>query len=149
MAVGLIIGRPYVYLRNDELSSECRGKGSLLEFASIRSEDLKRMASKKLCNFTRMYMGSTEYTFNLNGSMIFLDLSFNQLNSEIPKEFGKMYYLMIMNLGHNLLSGAIPTQLSGSRKWLCLTCHTTSWKAQSPLHFRRYHCRRLIYPTIG
>uniref|UniRef100_A0ACD5W2P7 Uncharacterized protein n=1 Tax=Avena sativa TaxID=4498 RepID=A0ACD5W2P7_AVESA len=116
MTVGLIIGRPYVYLRNDELSSQCRGKGSLLEFSSIRSEDLSRMPSKTLCNFTRMYMGSTEYTFNKNGSMIFLDLSFNQLNSEIPKELGNMYYLMIMNLGHNLLSGPIPTELAGAKK---------------------------------
>ncbi|KAL6845644.1 hypothetical protein ACP4OV_025139 [Aristida adscensionis] len=116
MNVGLVIGRPYVYLRNDELSSECRGKGSLLEFTSIRSEDLSRMPSKKLCNFTRMYMGSTEYTFNKNGSMIFLDLSFNQLDSEIPKELGNMYYLMIMNLGHNLLSGVIPSELAGAKK---------------------------------
>ncbi|KAF8678499.1 hypothetical protein HU200_046253 [Digitaria exilis] len=116
MNVGLVIGRPYVYLRNDELSSECRGKGSLLEFSSIRPEDLNRMPSKKICNFTRVYMGSTEYTFNKNGSMIFLDLSFNQLDSEIPKELGSMYYLMIMNLGHNLLSGLIPPELASAKK---------------------------------
>ncbi|CAD6237061.1 unnamed protein product [Miscanthus lutarioriparius] len=116
MNVGLVIGRPYVYLRNDELSSECHGKGSLLEFTSIRPEELSRMPSKKLCNFTRVYMGSTEYTFNKNGSMIFLDLSFNQLDSEIPKELGNMFYLMIMNLGHNLLSGVIPPELAGAKK---------------------------------
>ncbi|KAG2600292.1 hypothetical protein PVAP13_5KG472500 [Panicum virgatum] len=116
MTVGLVIGRPYVYLRNDELSSECHGKGSLLEFSSIRPEDLSRMPSKKMCNFSRVYMGSTEYTFNKNGSMIFLDLSFNQLESEIPKELGSMYYLMIMNLGHNLLSGLIPPELASAKK---------------------------------
>ncbi|KAL5228662.1 hypothetical protein ABZP36_016927 [Zizania latifolia] len=116
MTVGLIVGRPFVYLRNDELSSECRGKGSLLEFTSIRPDDLSRMPSKKLCNFTRMYVGSTEYTFIKNGSMIFLDLSFNQLDSAIPMELGSMYYLMIMNLGHNLLSGAIPTELAEAKK---------------------------------
>ncbi|PUZ55037.1 hypothetical protein GQ55_5G180200 [Panicum hallii var. hallii] len=116
MNVGLVIGRPYVYLRNDELSSECHGKGSLLEFSSIRPEDLSRMPSKKICNFTRVYMGSTEYTFNKNGSMIFLDLSFNQLDSKIPKELGSMYYLMIMNLGHNLLSGLIPPELASAKK---------------------------------
>jgi protein brassinosteroid insensitive 1 len=116
MNIGLVIGRPYVYLRNDELSSECHGKGSLLEFTSIRPEELSRMPSKELCNFTRVYMGSTEYTFNKNGSMIFLDLSFNQLDSEIPKELGNMYYLMILNLGHNLLSGVIPPELAGAKK---------------------------------
>lgn len=116
MNVGLIVGRPYVYLRNDELSSECRGKGSLLEFTSIRPDDLSRMPSKKLCNFTRMYVGSTEYTFNKNGSMIFLDLSYNQLDSAIPGELGDMFYLMIMNLGHNLLSGTIPSRLAEAKK---------------------------------
>jgi protein brassinosteroid insensitive 1 len=74
------------------------------------------MPSKKLCNFTRMYMGNTEYTFNKNGSMIFLDLSVNQLDAEIPKELGSMYYLMILNLGHNLLSGIIPSELAGAKK---------------------------------
>jgi protein brassinosteroid insensitive 1 len=68
------------------------------------------MAIKKLCNFTVM-KGSTEFTFIENGSMIFLDLSFNQLDSAIPKDLGNMYYLMIMNLGHNFLSRAIPDEL--------------------------------------
>lgn len=67
------------------------------------------MASNKLCKFTMMYLGmGLGSPFNGNGSMIFLDLSFNQLESEIPKELGNMSYLIIMNLGHNLLSGAIP-----------------------------------------
>ncbi|KQK23306.1 brassinosteroid LRR receptor kinase BRI1 [Brachypodium distachyon] len=116
MPVGITTGRPYVYLRNDELSSECRGKGILLEISGIRRGDLTRMASKKLCNFTMVYMGSTDYTSSDNGSIIFLDLSFNKLDSEIPKELGNMYYLMIMNLAHNLLSGAIPAELGGARK---------------------------------
>ncbi|KAI5001991.1 hypothetical protein ZWY2020_026641 [Hordeum vulgare] len=134
MTVGLIIGRPHVYLRNDELSTECRGKGSLIEFAGIRSEDLKRMASKKLCNFTRMYMVvSTEYT--LNRSMIFLDLSFNQLDSEIPKELGKMYYLMIMDLRHNLLSGAIPAELAGSNKLAVLDLSHNQLEGPIPISF--------------
>ncbi|XP_047054916.1 brassinosteroid LRR receptor kinase BRI1 [Lolium rigidum] len=135
MTVGLIIGRPYVYLRNDELSSQCRGKGSLLEFSSIRSEDLGRMPSKTLCNFTRMYMGSTEYTFNKNGSMIFLDLSFNQLDSAIPKELGNMYYLMIMNLGHNLLSGPIPTELAGAKKLAVLDLSHNQLEGPIPSSF--------------
>lgn len=115
MAMGLRTSRPYAYLHNDEgRGDECRGKGNLLEIAGVRYKDLDRMASKKLCNFTRMYIGS--FTFSAtNGSMIFLDLSFNQLDSEIPKELGNMYYLMIMNLGHNLLSSAIPVELGGAK----------------------------------
>jgi protein brassinosteroid insensitive 1 len=69
------------------------------------------MPSKRLCNFTRVY--NTQYTFNNNGSMIFLDLSYNQLDGSIPKEIGTMYYLMILNLGHNLLSGLIPPEMGG------------------------------------
>ncbi|RLN24038.1 hypothetical protein C2845_PM07G07550 [Panicum miliaceum] len=37
------------------------------------------------------------------------------LDSEIPKEVGNMYYLMIMNLGYNNLSGVIPAALAGAR----------------------------------
>ncbi|KAJ3695041.1 hypothetical protein LUZ60_000418 [Juncus effusus] len=112
VAVGLLTGKRYVYLRNDE-NSLCHGKGSLLEFGGIRSDDLSRMPSKQLCNFTRLYMGNTQATFNNNGSMIFLDLSYNQLDGEIPEELGKMFYLMILNLGHNLLSGLIPNEIGG------------------------------------
>jgi protein brassinosteroid insensitive 1 len=112
VAVGLVTGRRYVYLRNDE-NSQCHGTGSLLEFGGIRSDDLTRMPSKRLCNFTRVYMGNTQYTFNNNGSMIFLDLSYNQLDGSIPKEIGTMYYLMILNLRHNLLSGLIPPEMGG------------------------------------
>ncbi|KAM0854563.1 hypothetical protein ACQ4PT_050373 [Festuca glaucescens] len=117
MAVGLVTGRPYAYLRNGKRrSGECRGKGNLLDIGGVRSDDLNRMASKKLCNFTDMgSMGSSEFMFG-NGSMMFLDLSFNQLDSEIPKEIGNMYYLTVMNLGHNLLSGAIPAELGGTKK---------------------------------
>ncbi|XP_072998662.1 brassinosteroid LRR receptor kinase BRI1-like [Typha latifolia] len=110
IAVGLVTGKRYVYLRNDG-SADCRGTGSLLEFGGIRPEDLNRLPSKRLCNFTRVYMGSTQYTFNNNGSMIFFDLSFNQLEGTIPTEIGNMFYLMILNLGHNMLSGLIPLEM--------------------------------------
>ncbi|KAJ0971296.1 hypothetical protein J5N97_019255 [Dioscorea zingiberensis] len=114
IAVGLVTGKRYVYLKNDG-SSECHGAGNLLEFAGIRPDQLNRLPSRRSCNFTRVYMGNTRYTFNNNGSMIFLDLSYNQLSGEIPRELGSMYYLMILNLGHNLLSGFIPPALGGLR----------------------------------
>lgn len=114
IAVGLVTGKRYVYLKNDG-SSECRGAGNLLEFAGIKPEELNRLPSRRTCNFTRVYMGNTQYTFNNNGSMIFLDLSYNELAGEIPKELGRMYYLMILNLGHNSLSGPIPPALGALR----------------------------------
>ncbi|KAM3335935.1 hypothetical protein ACQJBY_030089 [Aegilops geniculata] len=116
VAIGFMIVRPHIYLRNDEQSSKCRGAGSLLEIGGVRLEQLNRMASKSTCNFTRVYiLDSGEHTFKSNGSMIFLDLSFNKLDSEIPKELGKMNYLAIMNLRQNRLSGAIPAELAGSK----------------------------------
>ncbi|CAL9087637.1 unnamed protein product [Musa textilis] len=114
IAVGLVTGEPYVYLKNDGTSG-CRGTGNLLEFGGIRPEDLDRLPSRQFCNFTRVYKGITQYTFNNNGSMLFLDLSYNQLSGEIPKKFGSMYYLLILNLGHNMLSGPIPPELGSLR----------------------------------
>ncbi|RWR77530.1 Protein kinase domain-containing protein [Cinnamomum micranthum f. kanehirae] len=112
IAIGLVTGKRYVYLKNDG-STDCRGAGNLLEFAGIRPDQLNRVPTRRSCNFTRIYMGNTQYTFNNNGSMIFLDLSYNRLGGTIPKEIGNMYYLSILNLGHNSLSGEIPGQLGG------------------------------------
>ncbi|KAG0484609.1 hypothetical protein HPP92_008688 [Vanilla planifolia] len=113
IAVGFVTGKRYVYLKNDG-SKECRGAGNLLEFSGIRSAQLNRLPSHP-CNFTRVYVGSTRYTFNKNGSMIFLDLSYNYLSGEIPKELGSMSYLMVLNLGHNMLTGPIPLELGKLR----------------------------------
>ncbi|XP_042456065.1 brassinosteroid LRR receptor kinase BRI1-like [Zingiber officinale] len=115
IAVGFLgTGEPYVYLKNDGTSG-CRGTGDLLEFGGVRPEDLDRLPSRHFCNFTRVYKGITQYTFSNNGSMLFFDLSFNQLDGEIPKELGDMYYLLILNLGHNKLSGVIPPELGNLR----------------------------------
>ncbi|XP_058074827.1 systemin receptor SR160-like [Magnolia sinica] len=110
VAVGWITGKRYVYLKNDG-SPECHGAGNLLEFAGIRQDQLNRVPTRRSCNFTRVYMGNTQYTFGNNGSMIFLDLSYNQFEGSIPKEIGNMSYLSILNLGHNSLSGVIPPDL--------------------------------------
>lgn len=108
----LLIGKSYIYIRNDG-SQQCHGAGNLLEFGGIRRDQLDRLSSRHPCNFTRVYGGITQPTFNHNGSMILLDLSYNQLEGSIPKELGSMYYLSVLNLGHNDLSGPIPPELQG------------------------------------
>ncbi|GMP25511.1 hypothetical protein CsSME_00002341 [Camellia sinensis var. sinensis] len=112
IAVGLLTGKRYIYIKNDG-SKQCHGAGNLLEFGGIRPEQLDRISSRHPCNFTRVYKGITQPTFNHNGSMIWLDLSHNLLEGSIPKELGSMYYLSVLNLGHNSLSGPIPQELSG------------------------------------
>ncbi|KAL8473725.1 hypothetical protein ACS0TY_030539 [Phlomoides rotata] len=110
IAVGLLTGKSYVYIKNDG-SKQCHGAGNLLEFGGIRAEQLNRISTRHPCNFTRVYKGITQPTFNHNGSMIFLDLSYNALDGSIPKELGSMFYLSILNMGHNDLSGPIPQEL--------------------------------------
>ncbi|KAF5745184.1 protein BRASSINOSTEROID INSENSITIVE 1-like [Tripterygium wilfordii] len=109
IAANFITGKRYVYIKNDG-SKECHGAGNLLEFEGIRSEQLSRISARNPCNFTRVYKGLTQPTFNHNGSMIFLDISHNMLSGNIPKEIGSMAYLFILNLGHNDITGHIPQE---------------------------------------
>ncbi|XP_076952965.1 systemin receptor SR160-like [Bidens hawaiensis] len=115
IADAYLTGKPYLYIKNDG-SNQCHGAGNLMEFGGIRQADLVRISSRHPCNFTRVYVGITQPNFNHNGSMIFLDLSYNKLEGEIPKELGAMYYLDILNLGHNDLTGPIPEELSGLKQ---------------------------------
>ncbi|KAK1299122.1 Protein BRASSINOSTEROID INSENSITIVE 1 [Acorus calamus] len=135
IAVGLVITRKrYVYVKNDG-SAECRGAGNLLEFTGIRPENLNRVPTRHSCNFTMVYMGSTKYTFNNNGSMIFLDLSYNQLDHQIPEELGSMYYLMVLNLGHNRLSGPIPSNLGSVKSVAVLDLSNNGLEGPIPESF--------------
>ncbi|KAI3461985.1 hypothetical protein Pfo_018648 [Paulownia fortunei] len=112
IALALLTGKRFVYIKNDG-SKQCHGAGNLLEFEGIREKQLDRLSTRNPCSFTRVYRGITEPTFNHNGSMIFLDLSYNKLDGSIPQELGSMFYLFILNLGHNDLSGPIPKELEG------------------------------------
>lgn len=112
IAEGLVTGKRFVYLKNNA-SVNCHGAGNLLEFAGIRPEQLSRVPRRSCSN--RIYSGLTRYGFKNNGSMLFLDLSYNLLEGSIPKEIGSMYYLYVLNLGHNCLSGSIPDDLGNLR----------------------------------
>ncbi|WCJ31719.1 Leucine-rich receptor-like protein kinase family protein [Euphorbia peplus] len=109
IAVNFITGKKYAYLKNLK-SEQCHGEGNLLEYAGIRQGQLGRVSERHPCNFTQVYKGLTQPTFNDNGSMIFLDLSYNLLSGSIPKEIGTMSYLYVLNLGHNNISGPIPQE---------------------------------------
>ncbi|CAN6917462.1 unnamed protein product [Brassica oleracea] len=115
IAANFISGKRYAYIKNDGMNKECHGAGNLLEFQGIRPEQLNRVSTRNPCNFTRVYNGHTSPTFDNNGSMMFLDMSYNMLSGYIPKEIGSMPYLFILNLGHNFISGSIPDEVGDLR----------------------------------
>ncbi|KAG2642563.1 brassinosteroid LRR receptor kinase BRL1-like [Panicum virgatum] len=109
---GIVSGKQFAFLRN-EAGNICPGAGVLFEFFGIRPERLAAFPNVHLCPSTRIYTGTTVYTFSNNGSVIFLDLSYNRLTGVIPASLGSMMYLQVLNLGHNELDGTIPYEFSG------------------------------------
>jgi Leucine-rich repeat (LRR) protein len=112
VAGGTISGKRFAFLRN-EGGNICPGAGLLFEFLDIRPERLAESQAAQFCPSARIYVGTTAYWFRGNGSMIFLDLSYNGLTGTIPASLGSMVYLQVLNLGHNDLTGAIPDAFSG------------------------------------
>lgn len=109
---GIVSGKQFAFVRN-EGGTACRGAGGLVEFEGIRAERLENLPMVHSCPSTRIYSGWTVYTFPGNGTMIYLDLSYNSLSGIIPKNFGSMNYLQVLNLGHNWLTGNIPDSFGG------------------------------------
>ncbi|KAM7250186.1 hypothetical protein ACFE04_022069 [Oxalis oulophora] len=105
---GSVSGKQFAFVRN-EGGTSCRGAGGLVEFQGIRPERLENFPMVHSCPSTRIYSGLTVYTFTSNGSMIYLDLSYNLLSGTILESFGTMSYLQVLNLGHNELTGNIPS----------------------------------------
>ncbi|XP_008782942.2 brassinosteroid LRR receptor kinase BRL1-like [Phoenix dactylifera] len=111
---GIVSGKHFAFLRN-EGGNICPGAGVLFEFESIRPERLASFPPVHSCPSTRIYTGTTVYSFASNGSMIYLDLSYNLLSGTIPENLGTMYYLQVLNLGHNRLTERIPESFGGLR----------------------------------
>ncbi|OMP06914.1 hypothetical protein COLO4_07797 [Corchorus olitorius] len=109
---GIVSGKQFAFVRN-EGGTACRGAGGLVEFEGIRAERLESFPMVHSCSSTRIYSGMTVYTFANNGSMIYLDVSYNNLEGSIPENFGAMSYLQVLNLGHNKLMGHIPDSFGG------------------------------------
>jgi len=118
-------GKRYAFLRN-EAGNVCPGVGLLFEFLDIRPERLAESPAVHFCPSARIYIGTTvySYSFSNNGSMIFLDLSYNGLTGAIPATLGSMMYLEALNLGHNDLAGVIHMSSPSSRASAQLTSHT-------------------------
>lgn len=104
---GSVSGKQFVFVRN-EGGTSCRGAGGLVEFEGIRELRLQSSPIVHSCLSTRIYSGKTVYSFESNGSMIYLDLSYNLFSETIPENFGSMKFLQVLNLGHNNLTGTIP-----------------------------------------
>ncbi|KAI3456731.1 hypothetical protein Pfo_013394 [Paulownia fortunei] len=109
---GIVSGKQFAFVRN-EGGTECRGAGGLVEFEGIRADRLANFPMVHSCPSTRIYSGVTVYTFAVNGSMIYLDLSYNHLSGTIPENLGSMSFLQVLNLGHNNVTGEIPFSFGG------------------------------------
>lgn len=109
---GPVSGKQFAFVRN-EGGTACRGAGGLVEFEGIRDHRLQNFPMVHSCPSTRIYTGVTVYSFATNGSMIYLDLSYNMLSGTIPDNMGSMNFLQVLNLGHNNLNGNIPFSLGG------------------------------------
>ncbi|XP_030447075.1 receptor-like protein kinase BRI1-like 3 [Syzygium oleosum] len=109
---GSIFGKQFAFVRY-EGGTDCRGAGGLVEFEGIGPSRLGSYPMAHSCQTTRIYTGMTVYTFASNGSMMYLDLSFNSLSGTIPESYGDMTYLQVLNLGHNELTGTIPESFGG------------------------------------
>ncbi|CAL5002727.1 unnamed protein product [Urochloa decumbens] len=109
---GVVSGRRIAFLRS-EAGNICPGAGVLFEFFGIGPERLAQLPAVQSCGPMEIYTGTVFYTFNNNGSMIFLDLSHNSLTGTIPASLGNMPYLDVLSLGHNELTGEIPSSFTG------------------------------------
>ncbi|KAL3643224.1 hypothetical protein CASFOL_014039 [Castilleja foliolosa] len=114
LSPGAITGKLFAFVRN-EGGTDCRGAGGLVEFDGIRNERLANFYMIHSCKRTRVYSGVAVYTFVGNGSIIYLDLSYNNLSGTIPENLGSMAYLQVLNLGHNNMTGEIPFSFGGLR----------------------------------
>lgn len=112
ITAGIVSGKQFAFLRN-EAGNICPGAGTLFEFQGIRPERLATLPFGNSCTSTRIYQGTTVYTYQTNGSMMYLDLSYNLLTGKIPTALGTMEYLIVLNLGHNKLTGQIPDSFGG------------------------------------
>ncbi|CAN6465642.1 unnamed protein product [Victoria cruziana] len=106
---GILSGNTLAFVRN--VGNSCKGVGGLLEFAGIRPERLLQVPTLKTCDFTRLYSGAALSGWTRYRTLVYLDLSYNDLHGWIPAEFGQMAVLQVLDLSHNKLSGEIPESL--------------------------------------
>ncbi|XP_071725740.1 receptor-like protein kinase BRI1-like 3 [Rutidosis leptorrhynchoides] len=116
---GPVSGKQFAFVRN-EGGTACRFAGGLVEFEGIRKERLEEFLNYHFCQSTRIYSGLTMYNYAGNGSMIYLDLSYNLLSGNIPKSYGSLSYLQVLNLENNNLDGEIPSSLGNLKTALLL-----------------------------
>ncbi|XVF78944.1 hypothetical protein PTKIN_Ptkin14bG0179200 [Pterospermum kingtungense] len=103
-------GWDYAYVRSRG-EDGCDFVHGILYSQGIRPERLAGLFDSHSCSSIRVYHGTLSSFKTENGSMIFLDLSFNFLSGSIPDSLSSMSNLSVLDLGDNTLTGTIPESL--------------------------------------
>ncbi|XP_022717785.1 receptor-like protein kinase BRI1-like 3 [Durio zibethinus] len=108
----------YLFLR-DRGRSDCRMRNSLIYSEGISEERLAESFDSNSCSSITIYSWPSHLIKRSNGTIVFLDLSFNHLSGTIPDSLGLMSDLHVLDLSHNRLTGTIPNTFGGLKE-VCL-----------------------------
>jgi protein brassinosteroid insensitive 1 len=115
--------------------SRCHVEHVNLEVNGIRYNDWIRIPSIRSCNIERPYIMLPGSIVRTNMSLFFLDLSYNQLNGEIPTEISAMQSLMFLFLENNYLSGQLPQELGSHQSLINLDVSYNMLEGSIPSSF--------------
>ncbi|KAJ7298915.1 hypothetical protein O6H91_Y363500 [Diphasiastrum complanatum] len=92
------------------VDDKCKGVGGLLEIEGIRWQQLSQLPMLLSCKY-RFYRGVNLSADTKVSSLVYLDLSYNDLSGTLPAEIGTMTDLVILDVSHNSLNGSIPPSI--------------------------------------
>ncbi|KAK8519986.1 hypothetical protein V6N12_003952 [Hibiscus sabdariffa] len=121
----------YMFLR-DKGRSDCRLRNSLIYSEGISEAKLQESFESNSCSLITIYGWPNHLIKTSNGTILFMDLSFNHLSGTIPDSIGAMSNLHILDLSHNRLTGNIPDTFQGLKEVCLLNLSYNSLQGRLP-----------------